>query len=102
VRAAKVEAYSFIAPIICDIQANRPGISFRGIAKALNEMGETTRYGSEWTAVQVMRVLQTRKEEAFERMDSLPPEGPQHEEAWRTYSTSVDAINEATAGSRSN
>jgi DNA invertase Pin-like site-specific DNA recombinase len=57
IRAAKAEAYSFVAPVVADIKAQNPDMSLRAIAKALNEMGETTRNGSAWTAVQVSRVL---------------------------------------------
>ncbi len=48
-----------------------------------------------------MRVLQTRKDEAFARVLAVPPEGAQYEQAQREYGGSVDAINDATAGSRS-
>ncbi|WP_047495876.1 recombinase family protein [Terriglobus sp. TAA 43] len=45
-----------ILPIIGEIQTS--GITtLSGIASALNERGETTRRGGQWSAVQVMRVL---------------------------------------------
>lgn len=56
-RAAKSEAYAFVLPMIADLRSAQPGMSLRGIAKALNAMGEVTRNGSEWTAVQVSRAL---------------------------------------------
>ncbi len=95
-RAAKVEAQSAIAPIITAIQAEQPGISLRAIAKALNDRGERTRYGNEWTAVQVMRALQERKNDALKTMMDAPAVGPKHERAYESYSASVDAINRAS------
>lgn len=55
--ANKREAYAFIVPIIADMKAQNPELSLRAIATELNAMGELTRNGSAWTAVQVARVL---------------------------------------------
>lgn len=100
IRAAKANAYAFVGPIIEDLRAKNPGMSLRAIAKELNELGETTRMGNEWTAVQVMRVLQDRKNDSFAKLLSAPADGPQHDAARREYRNSVDAINDATAGTR--
>lgn len=57
IRKAKVEAYLFVAPIIADL--SRQGLSLHAIAKQLNAMGEMTRSGKPWNAMQVRRVLGT-------------------------------------------
>jgi DNA invertase Pin-like site-specific DNA recombinase len=96
-RANAEAAYRDIAPMIVEMAS--AGTSFHAIAKRLNELGEVTRRGGQWSAMQVMRVLQAAKNDAFQRMLAAP-EGPQHEEAARAYGRRVDAINEATIGSR--
>jgi DNA invertase Pin-like site-specific DNA recombinase len=94
-RAAKAETYTAVAPIIDAIQAAEPEISLRGIAKALNDRGERTRYGNEWTASQVMRVLNERKSAAFEKL--LPSSvGPKSDALWTEYGESVESINRAS------
>jgi DNA invertase Pin-like site-specific DNA recombinase len=95
-RNAKVEAYAYALELIDDLRVADPSISLRAIAKKLNEMGETTRNGSEWTAVQVMRALQVHKEAAFEALLAAPPVGPAHDRATEFYGDSIDAINRAS------
>lgn len=57
VRSSNAASYrEEMLPIISEIQAS--GVTtLSGIASALNERGETTRRGGQWSAVQVMRVL---------------------------------------------
>ena len=53
-RLAK-EAYRDIDPILRDLQ--RKGLSLRGMARKINEMGHTTRFGKNWNHVQIKRIL---------------------------------------------
>ena len=76
------------------------GTSLHGIAKQLNASGEITRRGGQWSAMQVMRVLQAAKNDAFDVMLKAPPVGSAHEQAREAYGGTVDAINTATAASR--
>jgi len=58
-RAANDAAHFAIAPTIEAIQVEHPGISLRGIAKSLDDRGERTRYGNEWSAAQIRRAQVT-------------------------------------------
>jgi DNA invertase Pin-like site-specific DNA recombinase len=74
------EAYREIAPMIRDM-ANA-GVSLNAIAKRLNDAGEVTRRGGQWTAMQVSRVLEAarRKTVSFDRV-MTPPASPEAREA---------------------
>jgi hypothetical protein len=55
IRRNRAEAYAFVSPIVSDMRAQ--GASFAAIAAHLNDIGETTRTGKPWNAMQVRRVL---------------------------------------------
>jgi DNA invertase Pin-like site-specific DNA recombinase len=55
IKKNKVEAYSYIAPLIREL--HEQGLSLRAIAAKLNEQKESTRSGKGWRAMQVSRVL---------------------------------------------
>jgi len=56
-RLAKArEAYAPLVPLIRELRS--AGLSLRGIADILNGTGHNTRQGSNWSAVQVSRVLE--------------------------------------------
>ena len=54
-RAAKVDAYAYLLPIAAPMRSE--GLSYRMIAKRLNEAGFETRRNRAWNAAQVQRML---------------------------------------------
>jgi DNA invertase Pin-like site-specific DNA recombinase len=58
-RAAARAAYVDLLPVIIDLRES--GQSFRKISRELNRLGHTTRAGSTWNPVQVMRIINRPK-----------------------------------------
>jgi DNA invertase Pin-like site-specific DNA recombinase len=90
-------AYRDIAPMIRDM-ANA-GASLNAIAKRLNDAGEVTRRGAQWTAMQVSRVLNAtrRKTAAFDRV-MTPPASPEAREAdLREWASANNALDDAVS-----
>jgi hypothetical protein len=54
-QAKATAAHAGIAPAMKALRDG--GLTYAAIAKALNEEGETTRYGSQWDAANVLRVI---------------------------------------------
>jgi DNA invertase Pin-like site-specific DNA recombinase len=92
-------AYSDIAPLIRDLADS--GASLHAIAKELNTLGEVTRRGKPWSAMQVSRVLNAarRKTAAFDAVMTPAPTAEARAAALAEWASACNAVDdEVNAG----